>query len=231
MVGKSQTLVRIAPGTGYNREGNRRAPRERSHPKSLNSRFANFCIAVPPARVEQQSVATPQAARGWTHPPCRHIKIQSCCVVVNFSEPPPPCGEAVCVCVVSHLQVHPVHRPRVALELAHPLAAALAEEAQHAAGARRRHQRRRRRHAVDEVARGRCPRTPCNSIGVSIGSLQCKKGLPTCDACQLRLGHHVPQPQRLVARSRHLGWVRVQCPPRRRNLTQVKSQAKLTPSG
>ena len=27
---------------------------------------------------EQQSVATPQAARGWTHPPYRHFKIQSC---------------------------------------------------------------------------------------------------------------------------------------------------------
>jgi hypothetical protein len=27
---------------------------------------------------EQQSVATPQAARGWARPPCRHFKIQSC---------------------------------------------------------------------------------------------------------------------------------------------------------
>jgi hypothetical protein len=27
---------------------------------------------------EQQSVATPHAARGWPHPPCRHFKIQSC---------------------------------------------------------------------------------------------------------------------------------------------------------
>jgi hypothetical protein len=25
-----------------------------------------------------ESVATPQAARGWTHPPCRHFKIQPC---------------------------------------------------------------------------------------------------------------------------------------------------------
>jgi hypothetical protein len=28
---------------------------------------------------EQQSVATPQAARGWALPPYRHFKIQSCC--------------------------------------------------------------------------------------------------------------------------------------------------------
>ena len=27
-------------------------------------------------RFRQQSVATPQAARGYTHPPCRHFKIQ-----------------------------------------------------------------------------------------------------------------------------------------------------------
>ena len=27
---------------------------------------------------EQQSVDTPQAARGWTRPPCRQFKIQSC---------------------------------------------------------------------------------------------------------------------------------------------------------
>jgi hypothetical protein len=27
--------------------------------------------------VWQQSVATPQAARGWACPPCRHLKIQS----------------------------------------------------------------------------------------------------------------------------------------------------------
>jgi hypothetical protein len=30
---------------------------------------------------EQQSVATPQAARGWARPPCRHFKSQSCCCV------------------------------------------------------------------------------------------------------------------------------------------------------
>jgi hypothetical protein len=28
---------------------------------------------------EQQSFATPQAAREWAHPPCRHFKNQSCC--------------------------------------------------------------------------------------------------------------------------------------------------------
>jgi hypothetical protein len=27
----------------------------------------------------EQSVASPQAARGWSHPPCRHFKNQSCC--------------------------------------------------------------------------------------------------------------------------------------------------------
>ena len=25
-----------------------------------------------------ERVATPQVARGWAHPPCRHFKIQSC---------------------------------------------------------------------------------------------------------------------------------------------------------
>jgi hypothetical protein len=34
---------------------------------------------------EQQSVATAQAARGWTHPPCGHFKNQSCyCLVPAF---------------------------------------------------------------------------------------------------------------------------------------------------
>jgi hypothetical protein len=27
----------------------------------------------------RQSIATPQAARGWAHPSCRHFKNQSCC--------------------------------------------------------------------------------------------------------------------------------------------------------
>jgi hypothetical protein len=27
----------------------------------------------------QKSVASPQTARGWTRPPCRHFKVQSCC--------------------------------------------------------------------------------------------------------------------------------------------------------
>ena len=31
-----------------------------------------------PTLVEQQSVATPQATRGWARPPCRHFKIQYC---------------------------------------------------------------------------------------------------------------------------------------------------------
>jgi hypothetical protein len=30
-------------------------------------------------RVTPTCVATPQAARGWAHPPCRHFKNQSCC--------------------------------------------------------------------------------------------------------------------------------------------------------
>jgi hypothetical protein len=34
---------------------------------------------------EQQSVATPHAVRGWSHPPCRHIKIQSCCCLGSGS--------------------------------------------------------------------------------------------------------------------------------------------------
>jgi hypothetical protein len=39
-----------------------------------------------PAGGEQQSVATPQAARGWAHPPCSHSKIQSCCCLGPASE-------------------------------------------------------------------------------------------------------------------------------------------------
>jgi hypothetical protein len=34
-------------------------------------------FAVPAAREGKQSVATPQAARGWAFAPCKHIKIQS----------------------------------------------------------------------------------------------------------------------------------------------------------
>ena len=35
---------------------------------------------------EQQSVATPLAASGRDRPPCRHIKIQSCCCLGSASE-------------------------------------------------------------------------------------------------------------------------------------------------
>jgi hypothetical protein len=35
---------------------------------------------------EQQSVASLQAARGWSHPPCRHFKIQSCCCLGSAFE-------------------------------------------------------------------------------------------------------------------------------------------------
>jgi hypothetical protein len=35
---------------------------------------------------EQQSVATPQSARGWTRPPCRHFNIQSCCCLGSAFE-------------------------------------------------------------------------------------------------------------------------------------------------
>ena len=34
----------------------------------------------------QQSVATPQAARGWAHSPCRHFNIQSCCCLGSAFE-------------------------------------------------------------------------------------------------------------------------------------------------
>jgi hypothetical protein len=35
---------------------------------------------------EQQSVATPQAARGCARPPCGHFKIQSCCCLGSSLE-------------------------------------------------------------------------------------------------------------------------------------------------
>jgi hypothetical protein len=34
---------------------------------------------------EQESVATPQVARGWARPPCRNFKIQSCCCLGPLS--------------------------------------------------------------------------------------------------------------------------------------------------
>jgi hypothetical protein len=37
-----------------------------------------FGFRFPAGGLKQQSVATPQAARGWAYPPCRHFKIQSC---------------------------------------------------------------------------------------------------------------------------------------------------------
>jgi hypothetical protein len=37
-------------------------------------------------REEQQSVATPHAARGRVRPPCRHSKIQSCCFLGSAFE-------------------------------------------------------------------------------------------------------------------------------------------------
>jgi hypothetical protein len=35
---------------------------------------------------EQQSVTTPQAARGWNQPPYRHIKIEYCCCLASAFE-------------------------------------------------------------------------------------------------------------------------------------------------
>jgi hypothetical protein len=35
----------------------------------------------------EQSVATPQAVRGWARPLCRHFKIQSCCCLGGFPNP------------------------------------------------------------------------------------------------------------------------------------------------
>jgi hypothetical protein len=35
---------------------------------------------------EQKSVLTPQAARGWYHPPCGHFKSQSCCCLESAFE-------------------------------------------------------------------------------------------------------------------------------------------------
>jgi hypothetical protein len=35
---------------------------------------------------EQKSVLTPQAARGWYHPPCGHFKSQSCCCLGSAFE-------------------------------------------------------------------------------------------------------------------------------------------------
>ena len=43
-------------------------------------------FSLPAAGGEQQTAATPQAARGWTPPPCRHFKIQSCCCLGSAFE-------------------------------------------------------------------------------------------------------------------------------------------------
>jgi hypothetical protein len=47
----------------------------------------------------QQSVATPQAARGWARPPCRHFKTQSCCCLGSaFEVAKNPYGERCGAC-------------------------------------------------------------------------------------------------------------------------------------
>jgi hypothetical protein len=45
---------------------------------------------------EQQSVATPHTARGWTCPPCRHFNIQSCCCLGPAFEAKP--SQVVLLC-------------------------------------------------------------------------------------------------------------------------------------
>jgi hypothetical protein len=49
------------------------------HPVSL-------IISVPAGKEEEQSVATPHAARGWSHPLCRPFKTQSCCCLGSSFE-------------------------------------------------------------------------------------------------------------------------------------------------
>jgi hypothetical protein len=41
-------------------------------------------VSVSSAGGEQHSVATPQAARGWARPPCRHFNIQSCLLLLPW---------------------------------------------------------------------------------------------------------------------------------------------------
>jgi hypothetical protein len=47
-------------------------------PRRCASRPSGLGFGLPAVRGERQSVAAPQAARGWAHPPCRHFKTQSC---------------------------------------------------------------------------------------------------------------------------------------------------------
>jgi hypothetical protein len=68
--------ARIAPC--YTRERERERERER--------RLALVSHLKRAVRGEQQSVATPHAARGWAHPPCRHIEIPSCCCLGSAFE-------------------------------------------------------------------------------------------------------------------------------------------------
>jgi hypothetical protein len=48
----------------------------------------NLGIRFSKALVGEQSVATPQAARCWARPPCRHFKTQSCCCLGSANELP-----------------------------------------------------------------------------------------------------------------------------------------------
>jgi hypothetical protein len=58
----------------------------RRHWCDLPTLWASVSSSAPGG--EQQSVATPQAARGWARPPCRHFKNQSCCCVGSASHHP-----------------------------------------------------------------------------------------------------------------------------------------------
>ena len=48
--------------------------------------FSHRVSVASSASGEQQSVGTPQTARGWVRPPCEHFKIQSCCCLVSVFE-------------------------------------------------------------------------------------------------------------------------------------------------
>jgi hypothetical protein len=77
---------RHGPEVGHVHEQHARGPMVRIHRATcMPCRATQRCtqprmhMRFPAAlRGEQPSVATPRAARGWTHPPCRHFKIQSC---------------------------------------------------------------------------------------------------------------------------------------------------------
>jgi hypothetical protein len=45
-------------------------------PVSLHTLVSSHCVSLTSG--EQQSVAAPQNARGWNHPPCSHFNIQPC---------------------------------------------------------------------------------------------------------------------------------------------------------